>query len=716
MGTKLNVSLRTKLIGMVAFVILLLEVGAFLNMENFAVSYKHTLESASESQATLVGDRIAAQFFERYGEVQAFAINPTIQNLDAQKLPALLDQYTVLYGIYDLILVVDKKGKYVASNTKDVAGKDVKIKSLEDKDFSNQIWFRSVMEGHMTEDKAKGFSGTFFEDFIDDTLMKLAFEEIRFGSSFSAPIKDHNGNVVGVITNRAGKRWFENEVIAVAESLRQQGQKDIGLTLGNKEGKLIADVRASEKDKNLQVVSDPKLFLHQDVKEEFGEAAKLAYSGKTGTYELQPKDDPRVDLIGYRYLDNSKWIADIGWTVYSHAAEELVFAEELTAERNFYVILVIGSLISLILAIWFGVSTSKSINAIIKKMAENSSQVSDASTRIASSSTQLSESATEQAAALQETVAAVDEISAMVEKNAEAANRSKDVSQQSREAAEKGRRTVENMMTAIADIDHSNDEISQQMDSSNRELSEITKLISDIGSKTKVINEIVFQTKLLSFNASVEAARAGEYGKGFAVVAEEVGNLAQMSGNAAKEISTLLEESIRKVESIVGETKSRVERLMNTSKDKVRQGSETAKQCNEALDEILVNVQNVDSLVSEIAVASTEQSTGIREISKAVGQMEQVTQQNTSVSQSSSVSAEQLKAQASSLNSIVEELARVVQGQGGRPALSAGGESSAKVLQMPKRTATASVSHSEVLKKVANSDAVPAANDPGFEE
>jgi methyl-accepting chemotaxis protein len=89
------------------------------------------------------------------------------------------------------------------------------------------------------------------------------------------------------------------------------------------------------------------------------------------------------------------------------------------------------------------------------------------------------------------------------------------------------------------------------MNKSNDEISSIVKVIAEIGDKTKVINDIVFQTKLLSFNASVEAARAGEQGKGFAVVAEEVGNLATMSGKAAEEISSMLGDSMGKVELIV---------------------------------------------------------------------------------------------------------------------------------------------------------------------
>lgn len=119
------------------------------------------------------------------------------------------------------------------------------------------------------------------------------------------------------------------------------------------------------------------------------------------------------------------------------------------------------------------------------------------------------------------------------------------------------------MLNSIDEISQSNDSIADQTRQNNEKINEIVKLISDIGNKTKVINEIVFQTKLLSFNASVEAVRVGEYGKGFAVVAEEVGNLAnKMSGNAAKEISSLLDESQRKTAQIVKETESKVDELI----------------------------------------------------------------------------------------------------------------------------------------------------------
>lgn len=719
MKTQKKWALKTKLTGTILILIALLMAGSYVSLRTIEGGFRKSIEDSFADNARDLGVKIGTQFFERYGDVQAFALNDSIRRLDAKAITPVLDRYASIYNIYDLILVVDKEGHAVAMSSKDSTGKAVDAKALHDLNFSSASWFKAVMSEQTTDDKEKGFEGTYVEDFVSDPVLRAAFGEQRYSSSFSTAIRNDRGEIVGVITNRTNPHWFEADVKTFYESLRDQGMPTSQFMVTNHKGQLILSYDPSSANNNLDVAHDTKRLLKDNLAKDNYPPALAAEKADIGQVFAKDLIDQKKDtVVGFRVMDNPKWPKSIGWTVYLAADYDDAFADIERVLHIYYVISAICFLIASAVGFFIANQIAKSIGCVTETMTGNAAEVQAASGLIATSSVQLSDSASQQAAALQETVAAVDEISAMVEKNAEAANRSKDVSSHSREAAERGRTIVGHMIEAIGEIDNANEQISTQMEASNRELSEITNLINDIGSKTKVINEIVFQTKLLSFNASVEAARAGEYGKGFAVVAEEVGNLAEMSGTAAKEISALLETSVRKVEAIVGETRTRVERLTTLSKDKVKSGSEVAKDCNSALEEILENVQAVDSLVSEIAVASSEQSTGIREISKAIGQMEQVTQQNSSVAQNSSSAAGQLSAQSSQLNSLVQDLREIVTGS--REATddvkveAPKKSSSKKVVQMPKREKREAPA--EEFKMAASNDVVPSSNDPGFEE
>lgn len=305
---------------------------------------------------------------------------------------------------------------------------------------------------------------------------------------------------------------------------------------------------------------------------------------------------------------------------------------------------------------------SKPILSITEELFANADGVSTASKVVADSSSKLSQASLQQAAGLQETVSSVDEISAMIDRNTEASNDSKKVSEISRDVAVQGKETIEKMIVAINEINASNSQISGEMTESNERIRDIVKLIQEIGDKTQVINDIVFQTKLLSFNASVEAARAGEHGKGFAVVAEEVGNLANMSGKAAEEISFMLEGSIKTAEDIITTTTQKVEGLIVIGKETVERGSVLASECGTALDQIVQNVSQVNGQVSEIATASVEQSQGVREINDAVKQMDEVTNMNSQVSNEANEQANILEEQSKSLYGEVVKLVELVTG------------------------------------------------------
>ena len=196
-----------------------------------------------------------------------------------------------------------------------------------------------------------------------------------------------------------------------------------------------------------------------------------------------------------------------------------------------------------------------------------------------------------------------------------------------------------------------------------------------------------------------------------------------------KRLAHCWRQSVERVTTIVNESKTKVDRLMNDSREKVELGSETARSCNEALEEILAQVSAVDTLVSEIAVASSEQSTGIREIAKAVGQMEQVTQQNSGVAEQSSAAAVQLKSQSGELRSVIERLANLVNGEGAdlavmgshkakttaRPS-TAHRETKKKILNFTKRDEEKHAEEAAPVARVSGDDFAPDSNSAGFDE
>ncbi len=322
----------------------------------------------------------------------------------------------------------------------------------------------------------------------------------------------------------------------------------------------------------------------------------------------------------------------------------------------------VGMGLSLCLGYFFSSALAKSLQYLAAQLSEGAAKVATAASQISEASNNLASSATQQASSLQETVSSIDEVNAMVSKNAENAKRSQELSVTTRHAATNGKETVDLMLLSIDEIARSNNDIMKQTTESNIEISNIVKVIAEIGNKTKVINDIVFQTKLLSFNASVEAARAGEHGKGFAVVAEEVGNLAQMSGNAAREISHMLDESINNVERIVQDSKARIESLIVVSKEKIETGVSTGKRCGITLENIVKNVGELNQMISEIATASQEQALGVQEITKAMEELDKVTQLNSSASQQSAAAADELKNQAVVTDRIVLQLLKTIYG------------------------------------------------------
>lgn len=310
------------------------------------------------------------------------------------------------------------------------------------------------------------------------------------------------------------------------------------------------------------------------------------------------------------------------------------------AQKSMWGISVFVGLFLLVFGYYFSKSLVGSLTRITEAVGSASEQVSSASVQISQGAEKLSSAAQEQASSLEETSASLTEISGMADANTKGAELADNHAKEVFEITEVTRQSMEQLTTAMNQILESNDRIVK-----------LVKIIEEIGEKTEIIDDIVFKTQLLSFNASVEAERAGEHGRGFAVVAQEVGNLAQMSGKAATEISSIVKNSIKEAESVASENKERVEA-----------GGELAGSTKEKMEKVLSKLSGVIEAISKITAASREQSQGVGQITNAIEALNQSTQDTAGTAEQSASASAELTGQAQSLMSLVNELRIIVAG------------------------------------------------------
>lgn len=263
---------------------------------------------------------------------------------------------------------------------------------------------------------------------------------------------------------------------------------------------------------------------------------------------------------------------------------------------------------------------------------------------------------------LHETATAAEEINSMVKRTSDHAAVSMSDAEQAVQAANSGIEVVEIMDQASARVAEMNDKALREMGDGNARLEKIVQLFQQIEDKTKVINDIVFQTRLLSFNASVEAARAGEAGRGFAVVAEEVGNLAQMSGSSAEEIGSLLRSASEEVASIISTTRENTERLSSELREKTAELLKNVRECSNGFHEIAKSVQGVAGRVGEISIGTSEQAKGVDEINTSVSTVGRLSDTTSDIAASVSLAAAGFRSQMSYLKTVVRSLSTLLSG------------------------------------------------------
>lgn len=293
------------------------------------------------------------------------------------------------------------------------------------------------------------------------------------------------------------------------------------------------------------------------------------------------------------------------------------------AQRATFLIVAVGTVgacLALLIGFLLTRTTIEDLKKVNSELNAVGTELYNASQEISNSSQSLSVAATEAAASIEETSASTEEVSSMIQLNATNSDQAKVLSEECQARAVEGKRHVQDLINSMNDISQSSKQIEE--------------IIS-------VIDDIAFQTNLLALNAAVEAARAGEQGKGFAVVADAVRSLAQRSSVSAKEISSLIKESVEKIDS----------------------GYNIAKESGESLNRIVSAVEKVTTLNVEIANASNEQAQGMTTINKSVLELDKLTQQNAASAEETAASSDLLNTKAKQLHLQMAILKEIIEGK-----------------------------------------------------
>ena len=449
---------------------------------------------------------------------------------------------------------------------------------------------------------------------VDTNLVKGSNPRSGRTFMFTFKTKNSEGNINGTFVAFVDWTGLQQRVDTVFNQMKENGFDQVSVAVLNRSsGRTLGHSDVERIGTSLEMPDSLQTWLQGTESgkvRDFDVGKNTEYItfspifGPDGLFEEKSPDRKDSDLCFMTSVDESDIMSDVRRILWTSAG-----------------VAGVGSAVVLLIGLAIVRLISRPLNRIIGGLSENSYMVAFSSEKVSSASQSLADGSSEQAASLEETSSSLEEMSSMTEQNAGNAQQADRL-----------------MSEANGVVSQANESLAQLTVS----MTEISKASEETSKIIKTIDEIAFQTNLLALNAAVEAARAGEAGAGFAVVADEVRNLAMRAADAARDTAGLLEGTVKKV----------------------KDGSDLVSRTNDAFSQVSQSTAKIGELVAEIAAASKEQAQGIDLVSKAMTEMDKITQRNVVGSEESASAAEEMNAQAERMNGIVAELQSLVSGNG----------------------------------------------------
>ncbi len=629
-------------------------------------------------------DTLDRNLFERYGDVQAFALSAPARSMDPARITEWIDAMMGIYTpIYNLMVVADANGRVIAVNGVDITGDSIQgaTRRLLGRDVSGSDWFKNAIS------RSWKAGTTLVEDVHGDDLTSAVFGADSPQSramSFTYPIRDDAGKIVGVWTNRFN--W--DVTSAVIDSVRERavatGAGSLNITMLGREGTVIASTDAGVQPFTASATGNSLATAALSSKEGTARGSQIATGGSV--------------FGGFARSSGFETYPGVGWTfLATESSDEALSA--VTSLRRSMLLSGVAILALLGAAAWFlgrgfarplaalrdkmrhiGASgdltarvdaargdeigqvgaafnemigefeqiiaevgtNSNSLSSSAEEMASAAGAARSAVSEIASTMDHVATGASDQAHSSQRASATVDQIGSDVGQVAERSQSAAEAAGEADTAAQEGSETLSEAARAM-------DEIRESVVRAGEVVAGLGRHSEAIGAIVGTISDISAQTNLLALNAAIEAARAGEAGKGFAVVAEEVRKLAESSQESASSISGIIEEIQTEARRAVA--------AMEDGTGAVEGGSERMSAAADAFDAIRERVAHVSDEVAQVASAAVQLRSGADSALDAVGAVAAVSEENAAAAQQVSASTEESAASVELVSSVAGRVA-----------------------------------------------------------